>query len=87
MASLKIDYRRPCLVDGKKAMFHCWSNISNLVSPSALFGGDVGGTVSKTLGIVEFEDGTVTRVLPESIRFVDGGGFDEVYYGEVDNEN
>ena len=85
MTSLNLDNRRPCSVAGQKAMFHCWSHESWPVGPSLLVGGHSGGIVAKTLGIVEFENGTINKVEPESIIFVDGGAFDEVSFGEVDD--
>lgn len=87
MANLDLDNRRPCIVEGKKAMFHDWTYESQIVYPSASYGDHTGGVVSSTLGIVEFEDGTVKVVEPKEIKFVDGGGFDEIYFGEVDNGN
>lgn len=81
MASLRIDNRRPCYVEGKKAMFHCWRNVSQIVSPSAFVGGHSGGIVSDTYGIVEYEDGTIAGYIePVKIRFADGGDFDETAF-------
>ena len=37
---------RPCKVNGKKALFHTWSNKSQIVPPSALMGGDNGGVLN-----------------------------------------
>lgn len=68
---------RPCMVairkDGKekKALFHCWSQWSNVVGESLLKGGHKGGQISETYGIVEFEDGIVQSVYPNLIRFLD----------------
>lgn len=82
MANLNFDYRRPCYVTDKKAMFHCWSHVGRVSSPPLLvcdfnpiYGGNDGDVTFETYGIVEFEDGTITRVLPEYIRFADGGDF------------
>ena len=72
--------RRPCYVDGKKAMFHTWEYRCEIVSPSIMVGGHNGGVQSWVFGIVEFEDGTVALVLPEKIRFADGGGFQDVEF-------
>ena len=87
MASLEINFGRPCWVKEKRAMFHCWSEVSQIVPPSPMMGGYPGGVISNTYGVVEFEDGRVKRVEPESIRFVNIGHFHETYFGEVDNEN
>ena len=70
--------RRPCYVNGQKAIFHCWSQESHVVGPSLLVGGHSGGTVAGVMGLVEFEDGGVSKVYPEKIQFADGGGFNEI---------
>jgi hypothetical protein len=63
---------RPCIVEeDKKALFHCWSNTSKVVPPSMMIGGHIGGVIADTFGIVEFEDGTVKKVYPPHIRFLD----------------
>ena len=78
MSSLNLDDRRPCYVyvdwsNSVKAMFHCWSHETKFLPRSSY-------QVNDTFGIVEFEDGTLGRVKPESIRFVDGGGFNEIAF-------
>lgn len=84
MAGFSIEIkRRPCYVEGQKAMFHCWSQESHVVGPSLLVGGHSGGTVSGVLGIVEFENGGVSKVYPEHIQFADGGGFEEYAFGPI----
>lgn len=62
---------RPCKVNGKKALFHTWSNKSEIVDPSPLMGGHNGGVLKWTVGIIEFENGTVGECLPNSIQFLD----------------
>ena len=69
--------RRPCYVDGQRAIFNCWGQESHVVGPSLMVGGHNGGTVSGVMGIVEFENGCVSKVYPEHIQFADGGGFNE----------
>lgn len=69
--------RRPCYVDGKRAMFHTWSQQSDIFAPSPMVGGHPGGTVSRCVGIVEYENGKVEKVMPNEIRFADGGEFSE----------
>lgn len=69
--------RRPCYVNGKRAMFHFWYQDSRVVPPSVLTGGHKGGVVAGALGIVEFEDGTVDCTEPWKIKFADGGRFEE----------
>ena len=70
---------RPCYVDGTKALFHCWGESKRIIEPSPLKGGGPGGSVSYTLGIVEFGDGTVKQVFPERIKFIDNI-FNEYYW-------
>ena len=63
---------RPCIVNGKPALFHRWADWSEIVEPAIMRGGHGGGVVRAALAIVEYEDGTVGRVLPEKVRFLDG---------------
>ena len=64
---------RPCYVDGKKALFHRWTDVPFL-SPSKVCWGlsEDEATDYHALAIVEYEDGTVYRVFPEQVRFVPG---------------
>lgn len=55
----------------KKALFHRWVEERQLVDASAMIGGHPGGEIATTLAIVEYMDGRVDRVPPESIRFLD----------------
>lgn len=68
--------QRTCEVEGKDGLFlfHCWSQVSEIVPPSLMIGGHSGGVFSNTYGIVEDEDGQVHRVQPEKIRFTDKEG-------------
>lgn len=61
---------RPCLVDGKKALFHTWSNKSQIVDPSPFVGGHQGGVLEYTVGIIEYEDGQVCEYMPSQIKFI-----------------
>lgn len=77
--------RRPCYVDGKKAMFHCWASITWKILPG-YSGGRADQTaqfVPNTMAIVEYEDGTVDTITPLRIRFADGGDFAETAWEEV----
>ena len=77
--NIKIEYHlRPCLVrinseEFKKALFHRWTDVSELVGASPLRGGHPGGQISDTFAIVEFEEGNVLRVNIEDIIFLDSG--------------
>ena len=62
---------RPCLVNGKKALFHAWSNKSQIVDPSPIMGGHKGGVLEYTVGIIEYEDGQVCECMPSHIKFID----------------
>lgn len=81
MARLTIETKlRPCYILGEtsktKALFHCWSFHSDIYPPSLLKGGHPGGTVARMSAIVELEDGSVTLIHPQNIKFV-SGIFDE----------
>lgn len=56
---------RPCYILGydkpnTKALFHCWTAIDDGVSGI------------KTAAILELEDGSVTLIHPQSIKFISG---------------
>ena len=76
---------RPCFVDGRKALFHCWENRSEVLIPSIMRGGH-SGVVSGIIGIVEHEDGTIYKALPEKIRFADTE-FEEYCFNERRKED
>lgn len=71
------EYLRPCYVHERKALFHKWEDKSEIVPPSIMVGGHNGGIVRCTLGIVEYEDGTVHECYPYEIKFVDMPLFDK----------
>lgn len=77
MARVTLPNLRPCMVAKNKGrverrgLFHGWNQYSTVVDASPLRGGHPGGQVSETYGIVEFPDGTVENVYPQSIRFLD----------------
>lgn len=76
MSDIKVSIElRPCLiVNGdteKKALFHTWEQNSQIIYPSPMVGGNGGGVVSVIMGIVELEDGSVIRVAPYQIQFID----------------
>ena len=62
---------RLCKAKGRTAMFHCWEQVSEIVEPSPMRGGSLGGIVKYTNAIVEYEDGTVDSVTAEDIVFLD----------------
>lgn len=73
MAHNDLTGKRLCTVDGRKAVFHNWAEISYPVGESALRGGPPAGQVSYVVALVEYEDGTVERVdlLEKKLIFVD----------------
>lgn len=50
---------RPCLVNGKKALFHKWIVKTDICEHK------------HSAGLVEFEDGTVDEVYYSKIKFID----------------
>ena len=62
---------RPCLVNGKKALFHTWEECADIIQPSPMVGGHNGGVIKYTTGIIEDETGRIYRVSPTSIQFLD----------------
>lgn len=76
MASLENAIRvykelRPCMADGKRAMFHKWVTVREIVPPSIMKGGHLGGEVQDDFALVEYVDGTVAKVDVGSVRFLD----------------
>ena len=70
---------RPCEVSffsqegyvTRKALFHQWAERAVLIGESPLVGGHPSGVEKWTVGIVEFEDGSVQEVHPTQITFSD----------------
>lgn len=77
--------RRPCMVNGRRAFFHRWSDSARPVTPRDMEEDELYGPryqLHSVHGIVEYEDGTVQRVWPSDIRFVDGGDFADYAWPE-----
>ena len=69
---------RPCYILGHnkskiKALFHCWTTIDY---------GMNGMHSTKTAAIVELEDGSVTLIHPQAIKFVSGIFNEYSWFGE-----
>lgn len=62
---------RPCLVNERKAYFHKWVDFSKPIPAGLTVGSAPAGIIAYTLGLVEYENGEVTEVNPNSIRFLD----------------
>ena len=74
MSSMKMTIKyekRLCKVDEKLCYFHMWENYSQPVKASMLIGGSPAGIISFVSGIVEYPDGSIKKVTPTSIVFVD----------------
>lgn len=69
---------RPCFYKGKRAMFHRWAERREAICESPMIGGHPAGIISATFAIIELEDGTVMEVYPTTIKFADGGGFNDM---------
>ena len=74
--------KRPCYIDDRKALFHGWSDRAEAIDESPLVGGHPAGIIKWTVGIVEYEDGTVQEIAPTKIRFADDGGFSEIAWND-----
>lgn len=63
---------RPCWVNGRRAIFHRWTDSARPVKPAGK-DQDTDERLQKwsVHGIVEYEDGTVEREWPSAIRFAD----------------
>lgn len=62
---------RPCLVKGKKCLFHRWVERRWTVGASPLRGGHPGGLCAVTMALVEDENGQIMEVYPLEVRFID----------------
>ena len=71
------DNHRPCMVGDRRAIFHRWVNSANPVLPRGVEVTENSRYYQfrRTEALVEYEDGTVARVYPSEVRFVDGGDF------------
>lgn len=70
---------RPCVVDGRKALFHCWEEKSDDVDVPS-------GHLKAMLAIVEFEDGSVSECSPHKVHFCDNKIAEYAFYGDKQNE-
>ena len=78
---------RPCLVKGKRHLFHCWDHRAWTVGGSALRGGPSGGQCSMVLAVVEDEYGQVHEVYPRDVRFLDDRIKEYSFGGEMDGDS
>lgn len=54
-----------------KALFHKWTLEQEPISPGLTVGSHPGGQLSRTVALVELEDGTTRLVMPALLRFLD----------------
>lgn len=77
---------RPCMVDGKKALFHRMYTHNYVIAPSPMLGGPPGGQLSFNLAVVEYENGELGEVPATKIKFLDTkqqmADFEACYYRE-----
>lgn len=76
---------RPCLVKGRKAIFHRWGEGKKIFHDFLMVDGIEKATwtsIKETIStaIIEFEDGTVAEVDPTDIKFYDPP-HKEYYFG------
>ena len=89
---LPVEFRtselRPCIAGGRRAVFHRWINIAHPVPPR---GSEITENTRyfqyrRTEALVEYEDGTVDRVFPTELQFLDGGAFARFDWSGADAE-
>ena len=77
---------RPCIVKGRKALFHRWEEKAELhIGGRAVRTIDVdvpSGYLKSMLAIIEYEDGNLTECYPYGVRFCDNK-FAEYAFPEV----
>lgn len=66
------DQRRPCWVNGRRAMFHRWTDSARPVKPRGMEEDELADhyQLHSVHALVEYEDGTMARVWPHTVQFV-----------------
>jgi hypothetical protein len=66
-------HTRPCWVDGRRAIFHRWTDSARPVKPRGMEEDETADRfqIHSVHALVEYEDGTVERVWPNTVRFAD----------------
>lgn len=62
---------RPCEVNGKKGIFHEWVQSSRPIRANYYGDGAPSGQLTRTFGIIEYEDGSVSLEYPSDVKFTD----------------
>lgn len=83
MANLKSIFEiptRPCWVDGRRAIFHRWTDSARPVKARGVEESEETPRyqLHSVHALVEYEDGTMERVWPNAVRFADS---DELFAG------
>lgn len=83
MASIKSIFEmptRPCWVDGRRAIFHRWTDSARSAKARGMEEDENAQRfqLHNVHALVEFEDGTMERVWPNTVRFADS---DELFAG------
>lgn len=76
---------RPCYARGRKALFHRWVNSAHPVLPRGVEPSENARYFQfrSVTALVEYEDGTVNRVYPNEVQFVDFVDFDQYTWPPV----
>ena len=81
------DLHRPCWYRGAsglyKAIFHRWVEEKQLVAANLFGDGNPGGCIAATFALIETENGTMRKVAPDKIQFIDHSEFSEYAWGET----
>lgn len=66
-------HTRPCWVDGRRAIFHRWTDSARPVKPRGMEDDETAEhfQLHSIHALVEYEDGTVERVWPNTVHFAD----------------
>lgn len=80
---------RPCYVNGRRALFHRWTNSARPKLPNGQEPGENARYFQfrTTHGLVEYEDGTVDLVWPSTIKFSDHGRFKDYAWEPMEQED
>ena len=71
--NVKFSEYRPCIVDGRRALFHRWADNARPVVPRGMPEDETTERYQlyTVQALVEFEDGTVCRRWPYEVQFLD----------------
>ena len=85
-AEIRFSEYRPCVVNGKKALFHRFADMARTVGESPLRGGHSAGQLWEIVAVVEYENGDVDLTKPWNVKFLDSDCyFSRMSFGREDN--